>query len=207
MATATVAGGASLDFDLGQGLAYHRVHQLPTDLPTAEGARRQPCILDLRYVTGDTGAAAALTAWLKFHGTARAPVIILANFATSSALLAPLTTPRPGASVIVIGGAAPGFGPDIALKISPDAERSAYDALENGAAIEDLITKVTNKPRNDEASLAKEHATDAAPADESLPPANDGEVAAKAKPPAPPIDAALQRAVQLHRTMLALKKL
>jgi hypothetical protein len=205
---AVAARAASLDFDLGKGLAYHRIHQLPVDLPTAEAARLQPCVLDLRYVTGDAAAAAALAAWLKFHATARAPVFILANSATSSALVAPLATPRPGASIVVIGGAAPGFSPDLALKISPDVERRAYDALEHGTALETLITEATDKPRNDEAKLAKDRALDPAPVDEPRTTSSaESEKVAKPSPPAPLIDAALQRAVQLHRTMLALKKL
>jgi hypothetical protein len=204
---AVAAIGAPLDFDLGHGLAYHRVHQLPADLPTAEATRLQPCVLDLRYVTGDAGAAAALAAWLKFHATARAPVFILANSATSSALVASLATPRPVATVVVIGGASPGFAPDISLKISTETERRAYDALEHGTPIETLVTETTDKPRNDEAKLAKDRSTEPSPATEfAVGPANpDG--APKAKAPAPLIDAALQRAVQLHRAMVALKKL
>jgi len=205
---ALAARGAGLDRDLGQGLAYHRVHQLPADLPTAETARRQPCVLDLRYVEGGTDAAAALAAWLKFHATAHAPVFILANAATSSALVAPLTSPHPGASIVVIGGAADGFAPDIALKISPVAERQAYDALERGVAIDTLLTENADKPRNDEAKLAKDRATDLSPADEL--PVNapaDSDNASKPKPPPPLIDTALQRAVQLHRTLVALKKI
>lgn len=201
------ASGASLDRDLGQGLAFHRVHQLPGDLPTAENARRQPCVLDLRYVEGGDDAAAALAAWLKFHATAHAPVFILANAATSSALVAPLSGQRPGASIVVIGGAAPTFAPDIALKISADTERQAYDALERGAAIGTLLTENSDKPRNDEAKLAKDRATDLSPADELPVNPPDGESAAKPKSPPPLVDAALQRAVHLHRALLALKKL
>ena len=208
-----VASAASLDRDLGHGLAYHRVHQIPADLPTAENARHQPCVLDLRYVTGDAEAAAALAAWLKFHATARAPVFILANSSTSSALVAPLAVPRPGASIVVIGGVAPGFTPDIALKISTDAEREAYDALEHGTSIKTLLAENTDKPRNDEAKLAKDRATQAdyvAASDASETPTPATSIADNtAKPPVPPplLDAALQRAVQLHRTLVALKKL
>ena len=51
--------------DLGQGLLYQRVHQLPGDLPTDENERRHPCVLDLRYVGSDADSATALAAWLK----------------------------------------------------------------------------------------------------------------------------------------------
>lgn len=194
--------------DLGQGLVYHRIHQLPADLPTAETTRRQPCVLDLRYVIGDSDAAAALAAWLRFHATTRAPVLILANATTSTALIAPLAGPRPGASIVVIGGAAPGFTPDIVLKISAEAERAAYDALEHGVAIESLLAEKSDKPRNDEAKLARDRQADFSATDEtleSLPAEGHGMAKPKAAPA--PIDAALQRAVQLHRTLVALKKL
>ena len=212
LALSGLAHAAPLDRDLGQGLTYCRVHQLPADLPTAESDRRQPCVLDLRYVHGDATAAAALAAWLKFHATAHAPVLVLANADTARVLLAPLTGREPAGSVVVIGAAAPGFNPDIAVKASDDAERRAYDALEHGAAIESLLVENADKPRNDEARLAKDHvpeapppAEDAATGSTSAPPAEDKP--ANTKPSPPPVDAALQRAVQLHRTLVALKKI
>jgi hypothetical protein len=136
------------------------VHQVPADLPTAESTRRQPCVLDLRYVSGDAAAAAALQAWLKFHATARAPVLVLTNSATSPALVAPLAGPRPGASFVVIGGTAPGFTPDIVIQATAQAERAAYDALEHGATIESLVRENAEKTRNDEASLTRDHSGD-----------------------------------------------
>jgi hypothetical protein len=198
-----------LDRDLGHGLAFHRVHQLPGDLPAADSARGKPCVLDLRYVHADADAAAAFAAWLKFNASARAPVFILANADTSAALLASAAPRSPGASVVVIGAAAPGFTPDIAVKISPDAERKAYDALEHGASVESLLAENAGKPRNDEARLAKDRLPDSGSADDSpgaisTPAAED----AAQPPPAPPLlDAALQRAVHLHRALVALRKL
>ena len=134
--------------------------------------------------------------------------MILANAATGAALLAPLAGPHPGASIVVIGQAAPGFTPDLVLKIPAEAERAAYDALEHGATVESLLAEITDKPRNDEARLARDRQADFSAADEtleSLPAAGHGTT--KPKTAVTPIDAALQRAVQLHRTMVALKKL
>lgn len=206
-----LADGAAgpLERDLGRGLVYHRVHKLPADLPTADAARAQPWVLDLRYVTGDAGAAATLTAWLKFHATPRAPVILLANADTSAVLLAPLAR-RGVAGVVVVGAAAPGFAPDIAVKISADLERKAYDALEHGATIESLLTENADKPRNDEARLAKDRSADSSDTADSgggASPSAGTDESAKPKSPPPLIDAALQRAVHLHRTLVALKKL
>ena len=200
---ASTAQAAPPSRDLGQGLAYHRIHQLPADLPTAEFARRQPCVLDLRYVHAATNDAAALEAWVKFRATTHTPIIILANTDTDAALLTPFSGRHAPAGVIVIGGAAPGFAPDIALKISRDDERRAYDALEAGADLAALLNDSPDKLRNDEARLAKDHAAD------SPSPDDDSAVAKSASPDGAPrmIDAALKRAVQLHRTLVALKKL
>ncbi len=205
---ATTAFATPFACDLGQGLSYHRVHQLPGDLPTGETERRQPCILDLRYVEGGPEEATALAAWLKFHATARAPVLVLANADTSSALLAALVPRGATGSLVVLGVASASFTPDIALKISAAVERRAYDALEHGATADSLIAEKSDKPRNDEAQLAKDRQPEAGAAvDESVPSAAPADESAKPKPPPPLVDAVLQRAVQLHRALLALKKL
>ncbi len=202
-----IAHGALLSRDLGQGLVYQRIHQLPADLPTDEAVRRQPCILDLRYVSCDGAATAALVAWLRFHATEHAPVFVLANSNTAPILLSAFTTLGKDPCVIVIGSSEAGFSPDIAVRISAEAERLAYDAVEHGASLDSLIIETPDKPRNDEAQLAKERQSDsAASEDPSAPPLPNMDTV-KPKQPLPMIDAVLQRAVQLHRTLLALKKL
>ncbi len=207
LAFAVALSAAPITRNLGQGLAYHRVHQLPADLPTAEDTRRQPSILDLRYVAGGADEATALAAWLKFHATARTPVFVIVNADTTDALLAVLT-PRNG-SIIVLGDSAAHFTPDIAMKVSADAERRAYDAFDHGATADSLIAEPSDKPRNDEAKLAKDRTAqpDAAVAQDDPAPAAATDDPGKPKPSLPPVDLALQRAVQLHRTLLALKKL
>jgi hypothetical protein len=193
------ANAAPLTRDLGQGLAYLRVHELPADLPAAEAGRKpQSCVLDLRYVRGDEKAAAAVDAWLKSRATARTPVFVLANTDTAPALLAVLAPEDPVPAVIVIGAAARRFQPAIAVKISAENERRAYDALEKGVSLTLLLVENPDKVRNDEASLSKDRLA------EAVADATDDD---KARNPPPPIDAALQRAVHVHRALLALKKL
>ena len=201
------APAAPLSRDLGQGLGYYRIHQLPADLPTADAMHRQACVLDLRYMSGNPEAAAALAAWLKFNSTEHAPVFVLANADTGAELLAAIVPRGPGMSVVLLGAASPGFTPDIALNISPDTERRAYDALEQGATIETLLNENPDKPRNDEAQLEKERQSDAPAADELNPPAAPDADIARPKRPPPLIDVVLRRAVQLHRTLLALRKI
>jgi hypothetical protein len=200
LALSATAVAAPLTRDLGLGLLYQRVHQLPADLPTAESERKEPCVLDLRYVQGDAQAAALLDGWLRFHATAHTPVFVLANAATGAALLTPLAAHGPSPGLVVLGIASENFAPDIALTASPETEKRAYEALEAGTDLGTLLADNPDKPRNDEAHLAHEKDAETVAADPADKPA------ASSAPP-PLIDVTLQRAVQLHRTLLALKKL
>ena len=220
-AGAASAGAAPLTLDLGSGLAYHRAHAIPAELPASSPARPQPLVLDLRYATGDADAAVALAAWIKFHAAPRTPVLLLANAATSPDLRAAFAERDRTAGLIVLGVATTDFEPDIALTAEPDAEHRAYDALENGTALATLIAPPVEKIRNDEARLVAQRLPERAPTtnDDSEPsvaptapsvsvPAANAGAAPPATPPSPPvIDVVLQRAVHLHRALLALKKI
>jgi hypothetical protein len=197
------APGAPLERDLGQGLSYVRVHTLPDDLPAAAALRGRSCVLDLRYVQGDPALAATLVQWLKAHASPHTPVLLLANRQTSAELLAPFPSADAIAGLVIIGPAAPGFSPDVALPVTAAEDRRAYDALDRGVTVAALLDDSPNKPRNDEARLERDHQEDSDPAAE---PANADPLEAKKGPP-PLIDAVLQRAVQLHRSLLALKRL
>lgn len=196
---AHVAARAPITHDLGRNLVYHRIHELPADLPAVDAPRRQPRIVDLRYVGADDAGAAALQSWVKANATPRTPVFLLANPSTDRDLVAPFTGRRATASVLVVGPRGRGFAPDIEVNISADDERRAYDALEAGADLATLLTDNPDKVRNDEASLSRDRSTDSAPA----------ESAAGATNPASaiPVDATLQRAVHLHRSLVALRRI
>ncbi len=217
---AAAAAAPALTRDLGQGLSYHRATLLPGDLPATEATRKQPCVLDVRYARGDAAAGAALAAWLKFRAAPRSPVFLLINAETAATLLAPLAARAPSAGLIVIGSASAALTPDLALQIAPDTERRAYDALATGTSLELLLNDSPEKVRNDEARLAKDHqgiadpTTYAQPADDTFDDTPRASASASTAPPAPKptpaaplIDRALQRAVQLHRSLKALKKL
>ena len=267
---------APLALDLGQGLAYHRAHALPADLPSASPAKPRPLVLDLRYAAGDADAGIALAAWLKFHagprspifllanaatspalraafaardesaglvvlgvasaeftpdvdvpadpaeerraydalenGTAlaawlkfhaapRSPIFLLANAATSPALRAAFAARDDAAGLVVLGVGSAEFTPDIALPVDPAEERRAYDALETGTALAALIAPPLEKPRYDEAKLVAERLPARDP-----PPKLDPAAPAPSAPP-PLTDQVLQRAVHLHRALLALERL
>jgi hypothetical protein len=197
LAVVSTAFAAPIEHELGNGLVYVRVHKLPEDLPAKPAGRVPPCIIDLRYVGADTDAAAAFSSWLGARATVRTPVFVLANAETGAPLLEMLGAHERGKGIAVVGIARGAFRPDIAVKGSAENERRAYDALEQGAAIGTLLSDNPDKVRNDEASLSKDRLA-AASAE-----AADG--AARKAPP--PIDVTLQRAMHLHRALVALKKL
>jgi len=196
---------------LGRNFFYVRVHTLPEDLPTAAPEPHDSIVLDLRFVSADRAAAQAFAAWLKFQARPSAPVVVLINAGTSPALLVPLGEAKPTAGVVCIGAADPAIKPDIALNISAEADRAAYDAFEHGIPLADLVAPKLDKIRHDEATVAKERATPAdssdADADEDFLPVVSGPAAVAPPKPVIPVDAVLQRALQLHRALVALKKL
>jgi hypothetical protein len=192
-APAAFASPASVD--LGQGLAYHRVHALPADLPSHFGAP-SACVLDLRYASSDAASAGALGAWIRFNASERTPVFVLENASTGASILAAVPAATPG--VIVLAPRASKLAADIEVSVEPAADRRAYEAVEKGAPVDSLLHDYPDKPRVDEAFLDKEHIPDS----EAPESASDSP-----PPPMPMTDALLQRAVQLHRGLVALKRL
>lgn len=191
------AGGAPIVRDLGMGLTYYRVHRLPDDQPTPPLGRPGSCILDLRYAASDEAAAAALKAWVAFNASTSSPIFILENAQTDPALLAAIPG-NGGPGQLVLAPEAARIGPEIAVKVGAEADRKAYDALEKGADIQTLLRDFPDKPRVDEAYLEKEHLADTDAPDVG------GD---KNLPPRLLVDPLLQRAFQLHRALLALKRI
>jgi len=193
---------APLERDLGQGLTYFRVHGLPEDLPAVGPARGQAIILDVRYVHGDAALGADLAIWLRAHAHLRSPVFLLANSATSPALLSRFSAADSIVGLVILGPASPDLATDVSLAVSAADDRRAYEALERGVSVDALLNDAPDKVRNDEARLEKDHLSDA---DADEPPADPGRAADRK--PRPLIDAVLQRSVQLDRGLLALKRL
>lgn len=198
---ASAATAAPLERELGHGLKLYRVHELPADLPPAPPAsgRVPACVVDVRFARAEAEAATAFEAWLRFRAKPRAPVFVLANAETAPALLRVLGNREAGTGVVVIGAPSRNLEPDVVARTSGEDERRAYDALEKGAGVASLLTEHPDKVRNDEASLSRDRLAEAS--------ADITADAMAGKKDAPPIDAALQRAVHLHRTLVALRKL
>ena len=127
-----LAVAAPVERDLGMGLVYYRIHALPDDLPGRPAGRAPACVVDVRYVAANADAAAAFSAWLKLRATPRSPVFVVANADTSTDVLAVLRSSGRGAGIVVVGIERGSFRPHVAVKGSPEDERRAYDAFEQG---------------------------------------------------------------------------
>jgi hypothetical protein len=191
---------ATTPHDLGEGLTYWRLATLPADLPSA--GQPGACVLDLRYAAGDEAAAIALAGWLKLHASTRTPVLILANPATAAPLLRTLAPAALPTGTLTLGRPGAGFTPDLAIATTAETEQLAYDAFTAGTTPAALMEENLTKERHDEAAIVRQLA------DGTPPPAAEpapGTTPAGALPPPPLIDRTLQRAVQVHRGLLALQ--
>ena len=183
---------AAMPADLGEELAYVRLKALPADLPLAP--RAGPLVVDVSFLPATAEQAAAFRAWLGFQARPGVPLLLVANRETGQELRRVLGGPRPPA-VVLIGVPGPGFTPDLEVATAPEADRQAYAALDAGSALKDLLADHPGKVRQDELSLRLGGET----ARSSLPGIGPD-------PVEPVIDAALQRAVHLHRAYRALRR-
>jgi hypothetical protein len=127
----------------------------------------------------------------------RAPIFVIENSQTEPALLAAIPgSGQPG--LVVLAPITDRVAPDVTVPVSAADDKKAYEALEKGAEIGSLLSDYPDKPRVDEAYLEKEHIADSEAPDAP---------SEKAAPTPPLIDRLLQRAVQLHRGLLALKRI
>jgi hypothetical protein len=195
-----VAARATEVTDLGQGLGYLRLHDL-----TGAGAalakvvpESRALVLDLRYATGDEKSAAVVAAALAAR-PAGAQLFVLVSPATPAALAPAL------ASALTLG--APGSSPTPKIVVRTDAgtDRRAYEALDTGTPLADLISGRIEKERYDEASLVDDF--NHGDRDAEPPPGPDPTAAKPGDQPAATklVDRVLQRAVHLHRALLALR--
>ena len=190
---------AAAPADLGQGLTYLRAHSLADEAAVLAAALHapSPLVLDLRYVTADRESAVALGAALASRATG-VPLFILISPTTPPALVAVVS------GELTLGPTGTQPSPKVSVRTAAAADRRAYDALESGLPLADLITGKIDKERYDEASLMKDFkngntATEPPP---GLDPTKPG---APEKIPAL-TDRVLQRAVHLHRALLALRR-
>ena len=209
--------------DLGFNLSYLRVHSLADATPALGSAlsASHAFVLDLRYATANDESVAVLRSALARHPR-EGSLFILISPATPAAVVEAINQ-TPGGCISL--GATSTRSARIEVKADPAADRRAYDAWEAGTPVEALISGKIEKERFDEATLVQEfkngnHDADLpgdrpgqTPAGQqtgTVPPPGPDPTTAKPGPPetreAPLIDRVLQRAVQLHQAMLALRR-
>ena len=189
--------------NLGSGLAYLRIHSVAESDAALHKAvpGTGALVLDLRYATASDDSAAALQAALAGHA-AGAPLFILVSPATPTALAAVIRT-SPALTLGILGSVP---APKVVVQADAATDRRAYDALDAGMALEKLISGKLEKERFDEATLVHEFKNGNPDAEPPPPPDPTAP-----KPPGTPetpallTDRVLQRALHLHRALLALK--
>lgn len=201
-AAAAAAPAAPEIADLGEGLGYLRVHQLgdSLDLLGRTFAKGTALVLDLRLATATDEQSSAFAAALARRSSA-APLLLLVSPRTPPELTPALLKAPRGALLVGVAEALP--TPQVIVAQPADTDQRAYDAHEHGMALDALISGKIEKERFDEAELVKEfqHGNpNAAP-----PPTPDPTKPAPEKAPVL-TDRVLQRAMHLHRALLALKR-
>jgi hypothetical protein len=195
---------AATPVDLGSGLSYVRVHSFAVDeaaLTTALAANN-PLVVDLRYTSAAPENAETFYRVLARH-TGPAPLFFLVSPSTPAALAETLAASSvkfislgvkdslPAAKVVVLQPA--------------DVDKRAYEALESGLPLADLLSGKIEKNRYDEASLMNDFRngnTEPEPPPGPDPAAKHDETVKRA-----PVlmDRVLQRAVHLYNALQAIK--
>lgn len=189
--------------DLGANLAYLHIKSLADAAPllsTAQSAQR-PLVLDLRYATSEAAALSVFQTALARHP---APLFILFSTATPQEIIA--VVKQSAGAIITLSVAGADAPAQIQVKADPAADRLAFEALGQGTLPAILVAGKIEKERFDEATLVQEFKNgnpDAKPP--PLPDPTQPKLNEAAPVKAPLIDRVLQRAIQLHRALLALE--
>ncbi len=189
--------------DLGANLAYLHIKSVADAAPLLSTARsaQRPLVLDLRYATSEAAALSVFQTALARHP---APLFILFSTATPQEIIA--VVKQSAGAIITLSVAGADAPAQIQVKADPAADRLAYEALGQGTLPAILVTGKIEKERFDEATLVQEFKNgnpDAEPPPLPDPTQPKSNQAAPVK--APLIDRVLQRAIQLHRALLALE--
>ena len=191
--------------DLGQGLTYVLPRPNGTEgaktFIAADEAVLPPgsIVLDLRQSKFSAVESAAWLTALQSRSASRQVCLVLVSPATPAPLLVALSTGLRGC--VSVGRADPGYRPDNAVETDAASDERAGAALASGARPTDGLIENATKVRHDEVELAQAHALGKEPPREEIDLKPETPVAATS------IDRVLQRAVQLHRGLVALGKL
>ena len=192
--------------DLGRGLRYLRLGTAPIDEPTSAAALAAPAlVLDLRLATGDATNEALVRHALSGCTTQR-PLFVLLGADTPAPLRAALPD-TPG--LLTLAAHDSGIPAKLVIATPAACDRAAAEALATGKLPREFIDAKIEKPRFDEAQLTRDHANGRRESTEPTPtPAPKDKTGEPAKDaPAPLQDMLLQRAVFIHRALLALDRI
>ena len=197
--------------DLGEGLSYLRIHALDESAKglTAAIRERDYLVLDLRHTTVTVESADLIRMALKARES-KPPVFMLVSPATPKALAESLMEIANKCLTLGVKDSIP--TPQVIIDQPATTDRLAYEALESGQTLDSLISGKIVKERFDESALMKEFTngnTNAAPPPSpdptAKPSAAEKTPATTAKPPEQLTDRVLQRAIHVHRALLAIK--
>ncbi len=200
----------TLERQLPQGLAYFRANDLAADLSAIEKAlaTHPRLVLDLRVLAADDENAAALRQLLEKTPATPFVRLVLIGEETAPAFLQRLEPAPQGVITLAAGNEL--TKPDIVVATTAEADRLAYDAFGDGASLDRLLNcSAPQKIRYDEAMLVRNHSNGLsrshAADDETVAPATPSTSQEKAPPPN--VDRVLLRAIHLHQSLIALKKI
>lgn len=224
LAADTAADNEVVTATLDAGLVYVRADDLGRETVRAavERALASPAaIVDLRFSRAEPADAAWLRVKLEQpREPQRHTVYVLANADTASSLGLTLSELPAAARVLVLAPEGAPIPAQLRVSVSPEQDRAAFAAGGNPALVPSLVTEVLEKRRFDEATLVRRHANGRTnpPAPANAPSHGTGDALATPAPnrengntngelaPPPPRDVLLQRAVFMHRGLVALRR-
>ncbi len=188
--------------DLGRGLRYLRLGPGAADEPELAAALAAPAlVLDLRMASDDPALLARLRKSVAGRDATR-PLFVLLGPDTPATVRAAVPA-APG--VLTLAARDAGFPTSVAIAVDPARDRAAAEALAAGRPPRELIEEKVAKTRYDEQHLAQNHANGRR---DGAAPAAPAPAAADTKPAELPLqDTLLQRAVFIHRALLALGRI
>lgn len=194
--------------DLGRGLRFLQLAAGTSDSAFAAALAAPALVLDLRLAPAEPAVDARLHDLLA-RATAARPLFILLGRETPDTLRVAIPAAAPGLLTLAAKGSNIAAG--VLITVDPTRDRAAAEALATGKPPRELVEERIEKARYDEARLARDHANghrereEAEPAPAADPAAKPEGKAATAEPPLQ--DLLLQRAVFIHRGLLALGRI
>jgi hypothetical protein len=194
--------------DLGRGLRFLQLAANTSDTAFAAALAAPALVLDLRLAPADPATESRLRELLA-HVTDAHPLFVLLGQGTPDTLRAVIPAAAPG--LLTIAAKDSGIAAGVMIAVEPARDRAATEALAAGKPPRELVEGRIEKARYDEARLAHDHANghrerEEAKAAPSPDPSSKQEKSAT--PAEPPLqDLLLQRAVFIHRGLLALGRI